>query len=133
VKPWLGPIPPTSIPMVGSIAGLPLMLPVGASGFISGLGELDAIGWLAVAQFTLLASVTAPILWAVGLQRGQASRAGLYLYLVPLFGVAASALLLSEPVGAGTLLGGALILGGVLIATVSIQQFRRGRTAMVEV
>jgi len=118
VKPWIGPIPPTSIPMFGSLAGLPLMLPLGASGFLAATGELDAISWLAVAQFSLLASVAAPMLWAVGLGRGLASRAGLYLYLVPLFGVVASTLLLDEPVGTGTVVGGALILGGVLLATV---------------
>lgn len=125
VKPWLGTIPPTSIPMLGSIAGLPLVLPLGYTGFTSSLGQLDAIGWLAVAQFTLLASVTAPILWAIGLQRGQASQAGLYLYLVPLFGVASGVLLLGEPLGAGTVVGGVLILGGVLLATLSMSMLRR--------
>jgi drug/metabolite transporter (DMT)-like permease len=132
VKPWLGPIPPTSIPMMGSLVGLPLVLPLGVSGFTTRLGELDAVGWLSVAQFTLLASVTAPILWAIGLQRGQASRAGLYLYLVPLVGVVASAILLREPVGMGTVVGGALILIGVLVATVSLGSWRRGRTAVPE-
>ena len=122
VKPWLGPIPPTSIPMLGSIFGLPLMLPLGISGFSSALGDLDAIGWLAVAQFTTLASVVAPILWAVGLQRGEASRAGMYLYLVPLFGVIAAATLLDEAVGLGTVLGGVLILGGVIVATLPTRQ-----------
>jgi drug/metabolite transporter (DMT)-like permease len=132
VKPWLGPIPPTSIPMMGSLAGLPLVLPLGITGFTTRLGELDAVGWLAVAQFTLLASVTAPILWAIGLQRGQASRAGLFLYLVPLVGVVASALLLREPVGVGTVVGGALILTGVLVATVSLGPWRRGRPAVAK-
>lgn len=130
VKPWLGPIPPTSVPMIGSIVGLPLMLPLGVSGFGTALGNLDAIGWLAVAQFTTLASVVAPILWAVGLQRGEASRAGMYLYLVPLFGVVAAALLLGEAIGLGTLLGGALILGGVIVATLPARQpARRAATA----
>ena len=117
VKPWLGRIPPTSIPMIGSIAGLPLMIPIGASGFASGLGDLAWTGWLGVAQFTITASVVAPILWAVGLQRGDASRAGLYLYLTPLFGVVVSAILLDEPVTLGTIAGGGLIVAGVAIAT----------------
>jgi drug/metabolite transporter (DMT)-like permease len=125
VKPWLGPIPATSIPMLGSLAGLPIVLPLGYSGFAGSLGQLDAVGWLAVAQFTILASITAPILWAIGLQRGQASQAGLYLYLVPLFGVASAALLLGEPIGAGTIAGGVLILGGVLLATLSVSMLRR--------
>ncbi len=117
VKPWLGPIPPTSIPMVGSIAGLPLMLVLGAGGFIPALGNLEPPGWLAVALFTLGASVIAPILWAVGLQGGAAARAGMFLYLVPLVGVASGAILLGEPVGSGTVAGGALVLLGVAVAT----------------
>ncbi|HEX5165764.1 MAG TPA: DMT family transporter [Thermomicrobiales bacterium] len=117
VKPWLGRIPPTSIPMLGSIAGLPLMLPLGASGMREGLGDLTWTGWLGVAQFTVAASVVAPILWAVGLQRGEASRAGLYLYLTPLFGVIISAILLKEPVTLGTIAGGGLIVAGVVLAT----------------
>jgi drug/metabolite transporter (DMT)-like permease len=129
VKPWLGPIPPTSIPMIGSIVGLFIVLPLGASGFVSSMGELNAIGWLAVAQFTLLASVTAPILWAVGLQRGGATRSGVYLYIMPVVGVVASASLLDEAVGRWTLLGGLLVLAGVVLATVPPHLIRRRRIA----
>jgi drug/metabolite transporter (DMT)-like permease len=125
VKPWLGRIPPTSIPMLGSIAGLPLMIPIGLAGFASGLGELAWTGWLGVAQFTVTASVIAPILWAVGLQRGEASRAGLYLYLTPLFGVIISAILLDEPITIGTIAGGGLIVAGVALATLPIFDRRR--------
>ena len=117
VKPWLDRIPPSSIPMLGSIAGLPLMLPLGISGMLSGLGDLAWTGWLGVAQFTITASVIAPILWAVGLQRGEASRAGLYLYLTPLFGVVVSAILLDEPITLGTIAGGGLIVAGVTLCT----------------
>lgn len=126
VKPWLGQIPPTSIPMLGSIAGLPLMIPIGASGLLGGLSDLAWTGWLGVAQFTITASVIAPILWAVGLQRGEASRAGLYLYLTPLFGVIVSAILLDEPVTIGTIVGGGLIVAGVALATLP-PPGRRGR------
>lgn len=126
VKPWLGQIPPTSIPMLGSIAGLPLMIPIGASGLLGGLSDLAWTGWLGVAQFTITASVIAPILWAIGLQRGEASRAGLYLYLTPLFGVIVSAILLNEPVTIGTIVGGGLIVAGVALATLP-PPGRRGR------
>ena len=44
VKPWLGTIPPASIPMIGSLAGLPLVLPFGISGFAAGLGALALYG-----------------------------------------------------------------------------------------
>lgn len=118
VKPWLGPIPPASIPMLGSLAGLPLVLPFGASGFADRLGDLDAVGWLALLQFAIGASVLAPILFAIGLQRSTATRAAIYSYLAPLFGVVAGAVLLGEAVGPATVTGGALILAGVLLATI---------------
>jgi drug/metabolite transporter (DMT)-like permease len=132
VKPWLGRIPPTSIPMLGSIAGLPLMIPIGAAGFLSGLSNLTWEGWLGVAQFTITASVVAPILWAVGLQRGEASRAGLYLYLSPLFGVIVSAILLGEPITIGTIAGGGLIVSGVVLATLPSLNRRRVAVALAE-
>ena len=103
------------------------MLPIGVSGLTSGLSDLAWTGWLGVAQFTITASVIAPILWAVGLQRGEASRAGLYLYLTPLFGVIISAVLLGEPITIGTIIGGGLIVAGVVIATLP-SVGRRGST-----
>jgi drug/metabolite transporter (DMT)-like permease len=119
-KPWLGTaIPPTSIPMLGALASLPLVAPFGAGGIISALGELNLLGWLSVGLFTVGATVFAPMLYAIGLQRGAASRAGIYSYLAPLFGLAASTVLLGEPIGAQTIAGGALILVGVLLATLS--------------
>jgi drug/metabolite transporter (DMT)-like permease len=117
VKPWLGRIPAMSIPMLGTLAGAPLVLPLGADGFGGALGQLDWRGWLAVFVFALGASVIASVLFAVGLQLGMASRSGMFLYLTPLFGVIASITLLGEPFTAGAVAGGGLILAGVLIAT----------------
>jgi drug/metabolite transporter (DMT)-like permease len=117
VKPWLGRIPAMSVPMLGTLAGAPLVLPLGAGGFGGALGQLDWRGWLAVFVFAIGASVVASILFAVGLQHGMASRSGMFLYLTPLFGVIASTTLLNEPLTAGAVAGGGLILAGVLIAT----------------
>ena len=130
VKPWLGPIPPASIPMIGALAGLPLVLPFGIAGFATGLGNLDAIGWVSLLQFAIAASVFAPILFAIGLQRSSATRAGIYSYLAPVFGVIAGAALLGETIGPATVLGGALILGGVLLATLTPRP--RPRTHVVQ-
>jgi len=119
-KPYLGTaIPPTSIPMLGALAGLPLVAPFGAPGIVGALGNLNAIGWLAIGLFTVGASVFAPMLYSIGLQRDEASRAGVYSYLTPLFGLIASAVLLDEVVGAQTIVGGGLILAGVVLATLS--------------
>ena len=133
VKPWLGRIPAMSIPMLGTLAGVPLVLPLGASGFFTALSRLDWYGWLAVFVFAIGASVIASILFAVGLQHGMASRSGMFLYLTPVFGVLASTTLLHEPLTASALLGGALILAGVLIATLAPHRMAQPTTEFVEV
>lgn len=119
VKPWLGRIPAASIPMIGSMAGVPVALPLGAGGFLGALAQLDWRGWLAVLVYAIGASVIASILFTVGLQHGMASRSGMFLYLTPVFGVIASVALLGEALTAGMLAGGALILAGVLLATLA--------------
>jgi drug/metabolite transporter (DMT)-like permease len=129
VKPWLGPIPPSSIPMIGSLAGLPLVLPFGVVGFVAGLERLDTVGWISLLQFAVGASIIAPILFAIGLQRSKASRAGMYGYLTPLFGVVAGAALLGERIGPATIAGGTMILGGVVVATLAPRAPPRPATA----
>jgi drug/metabolite transporter (DMT)-like permease len=116
-KPWLGRIPAASLPVLGRIASLPLALPLGAGGFVAALGELGWRGWLAVVAFSIGAGVIAQVLFAIGLQHTPASRAGMYLYLTPLFGVLGGVVFLSEALQPVQLAGGALILAGVAIAT----------------
>jgi drug/metabolite transporter (DMT)-like permease len=123
-KPWLGRIPPASLPVLGRIASLPLALPLGASGFVAALGELSWRGWLAVLAFSIGAGVIAQVLFAVGLQHTPAAQAGMYLYLTPLFGVLGGIVFLSEALQPVQLAGGALILAGVAIATLAPRRRR---------
>jgi drug/metabolite transporter (DMT)-like permease len=116
-KPWLGRIPATSIPMLGSMASLPFVVPLGYDGMFGALSELNVLGWLAVALFTVGGAVIAPALYTFGLQRGEASRASMYTYLAPVFGVVVGAVLLDESVGPAKIFGGVLIIGGVALAT----------------
>lgn len=48
----------------------------------------------------------------------EASRAAGFVYLVPLFGVTFSKLLLNEPITPALLLGAALLIGGVYLINV---------------
>lgn len=116
-KPWLGRIPATSLPIIGRFASVPVAIPFGAAGFGAALGDLDWKGWLAVVAYAIGAGVVAQVLFAIGLQRGAASRAGMYLYLTPLFGVVGGILLLGESIYPEQAIGGIMILAGVAIAT----------------
>jgi O-acetylserine/cysteine efflux transporter len=118
-KPWFDRIPAASLPIIGRLASLPLALPLGASGCISAVGQLDWKGWLAVMAFSVGAGVVAQALFAVGLQRSTASEAAVYTYLTPLFGVIGGIVFLGESLSPVQIAGGALILVGVAIVTPS--------------
>jgi drug/metabolite transporter (DMT)-like permease len=131
-KPHLGPdLPAPSVALIGTLLGLPLVVPLGAEGFVDKMSGLPPVGWFAVVLLAAGASVAAPVLWNVGLSLGQASRASLFLTLVPIFGVVTSVVLLGEPLRASTIAGGALILAGILLATVPSSFFRRTAPAPV--
>jgi drug/metabolite transporter (DMT)-like permease len=117
-KPYLGDrLPAPALAMIGTTAALPFVAPFGVEGFDGAIGGLNLEGWLAAILLAAGASVFAPILFNTGLSLGRASHAGLYLYLVPVIGAASSVLLLGEALSAETLLGGALVLLGVMIAS----------------
>ena len=55
------------------------------------------------------------VLWFRLLERYSAAAMTSWLFLIPVFGVAAGALLLGEPVGGRVLAGGALVVAGILL------------------
>lgn len=62
-------------------------------------------------------SLVAYYLWGFGLTRLEASQAAVYGNLMPLIGVIAAAVFLHERIGALQLVGGAIIIAGVWLAT----------------
>ena len=130
-KPHLGArIPAPSVAMIGTTSALPFVLPFGAAGFGDAIASLDLEGWLAAILLAAGASVFAPILFNVGLSLGRASHAGIYLYLNPVFGAVASVIWLGEELPALAIVGGALVIAGVAIATLPRSLLRRpGRRA----
>jgi drug/metabolite transporter (DMT)-like permease len=79
------------------------------------LPRLSAGGWLAVLFLGLCCSGLAYLFWYGALERLEASRVAAFLYLEPLVTLAAAAVVLGEPIRAGTVIGGLLVLGGVAI------------------
>lgn len=69
--------------------------------------------WLSIAFLGLGATTTAFLLYLDGLQRIGASRASIFINLVPVFGVAFGVVILGEPVHPAALAGGALAIAGV--------------------
>ncbi len=76
---------------------------------------VSAVTWGSLCFLTLFVTVAAFIWWYKGVQRVGASRAAIFVNLVPLSGVLLAAALLKEPLSAAHIVGAAMVIGGVLI------------------
>jgi drug/metabolite transporter (DMT)-like permease len=76
---------------------------------------LSPAGWIAVLFLGVACSGLGYLLWYGALERVEASRVATLLYLEPLVTLAAASVLIGEPIGATTVLGGAVVLGGVAL------------------
>ncbi len=73
----------------------------------------DLSGWLSIGFLGIFCSAISYIFYYDGLQAMPASQVGVFLYLEPLVATMVAAVVLSERIFLGTLIGGALILYGV--------------------
>ena len=106
-----------SITALSISLGSLIMVPLFArTGTLDTLRAMTAGNWLDMAYLAILSTVIATITWNYGAARLPAAAAGAFLYLVPILGVGAGAVMLGEPVTPGMLAGGGLILLGVAIA-----------------
>jgi drug/metabolite transporter (DMT)-like permease len=91
--------------------------------------RFDAI--LAVVWLGLLGSGAAYLVFFRLLGRWGATRTSMVAYLLPVFGIALGAAVLSEPIDARLLIGTALVIGGIALVNArfgSRPLFRRGAT-----
>ena len=81
------------------------------------LAALPAKGWAAIAYLGVLGTVVAFLWFYEGVQRIGASRTAVFINLVPVFGVAFSALLLGEPILPSMVIGGLAVIAGVALTS----------------
>ena len=111
------PLSPLHLTVWASVAGLMIQTPtaiweMATLGFPSASAE--SWGWLA---FLAIASTVISYVWyADGIKAIGASRATLYVYLVPVFGIIAGWLLIEESLGWSLGVSFILIVGGVALA-----------------
>lgn len=79
------------------------------------LATLPPSGWGAIAYLGALGTVVAFLWFYQGVQRIGPARAAVFLSFVPVFGVIFAALVLGEPILASMIVGGAMVVGGVLL------------------
>lgn len=115
-KKVLGSLSPLAATAYASLFGTLLLVPAALlEHFRAGPGMpgFTLAGWLAVLQLAILGTVVGFVWWYQGVQAIGASRAALFVNLVPLFGALQAALFLGERVVAPQLVGGLLVVAGV--------------------
>ncbi|MGH8698947.1 MAG: DMT family transporter [Burkholderiales bacterium] len=80
------------------------------------LAAMPADGWWAVAYLGVFGTVLAFLWFNEGVQRIGPTRAGVFINLVPVFGIAIGAFVLGEAVPASLVLGGLMVIAGVTLA-----------------
>lgn len=98
------------------IAAVALELLLARPATLITLQAMSARSWFDMAYIAILSTVICAVTWNYAAARMTAVAAGAFLYLIPVIGVAAGAMLLNEAITANMLWGGALILTGVAIA-----------------
>jgi probable blue pigment (indigoidine) exporter len=99
---------------------------VALAGRVGDLGNVSTTAWASALVAGALYYGVAFWLWLRGLRTCSPTVAGLYINLVPVFGVAAAAVLLDERLVGRQWLGAALVIGAVSV--LALAQSRRDRT-----
>jgi drug/metabolite transporter (DMT)-like permease len=99
------------------LGSIPL-LAFGNTNLISRVISLPFAAWAALLLVGIGSSVVATILFNYGAARTSSSRAGLFLYLVPLVSVAGGSIFLHEQISPTVIVSGMLIIAGVALAQV---------------
>lgn len=97
-----------------SIFGALLLLPFLPS---SQLLSLSLYGWMGLVYLALTCTVFGYLVWSYSLKFIDASKAAVFVYLVPLFSVLLAFIFLGETLTAYSAFGGFLILAGVYCST----------------
>jgi len=111
--------------LCGTLVLIPLAL---LEGGLTALAGASPRAWFGMVYLAIFASVLAFVFLQVGVSRIGAARASAFALLVPVIGVLSSAALLGEELTLLTLLGGAVVLGGLWL----IQQRPAPRAARGE-
>jgi drug/metabolite transporter (DMT)-like permease len=108
---------PLAVATYPTLFGAPLVLLL-ASPDLLGLDwpSVDGGAWAAVGFSAVFATAFAFAAWQRGISRIGANRVLVYQYLITLTGVSSGIILFGERLGAGKILGGAIILLGVYLA-----------------
>jgi drug/metabolite transporter (DMT)-like permease len=121
---------PVTATLYGTAAGTLMLLPFSFAG--GGWRELAGASpetWASVVYLGVFGTVLAFVGFYEGVQRIGPSRAASFALLVPVFGVLGAVLLLGEPLGALTVVGGAAVIAGLWLLQRQLPVVRSTRDA----
>ncbi len=101
--------------LLGTVLTLPIVVAVWPT-FVQDLSTLSWAGLLPVLFLSVCPTFIGYSLWFRAVERMPAAAAGAWLYVSTLIAVTGGVLLLAEPVTESMLLGGAMVIGGVVVA-----------------
>lgn len=89
--------------------------------------EVQAESLWGFAYLVICSGIFAFVAWNYGVQHVGASKAGVFVYIVPLTGGIIGVVILGESIALAQILGALLIMGGVMITVRSKVKFREGQ------
>ncbi|QQG49460.1 MAG: DMT family transporter [archaeon] len=116
-KPLVAKYGPYPVAAWAAFLGTAMLLPLVTPGLLTQAEGLSATGWLSVLYLAILSTVIANMIFYTLVSRQALSKLGVQLYLVPIVSAVGGVLLLGEQLGVATLVGGALLLVAVGLAT----------------
>lgn len=100
-----------------AVLGTAMLLPLTSGGFVSQVESISVHAWVSVVYLAVGSTVIGYLIFYALVSSRAVSSLSVQLYLVPLVSVVGGALILGEQITAATMLGGAILLGGVYLAT----------------
>ncbi len=99
------------------LIGTAMLLPLLSPSFVTETVALSSTGWLSILFLAILSTVAGYLMFYTLVSRGAVSRLTIQLYLIPVISVIVGVLLLQESVSTYTIVGGAILLVSIALAT----------------
>ncbi len=108
-----------SVTIWAGLTGTIMLMPLLSPSFVTEVPALSITGWVSILFLSLLSTVAGYLMFYTLVSRGAVSRLSIQLYLIPVVSLAGGVLLLQESLNVYTIVGGAILLLSIAVATTS--------------